>query len=529
MISALQNFLQKHHKWLLGLLLIIIIVAFVFTIGASPGIGRAKVKRTYFYGQDLSNVREISRIAENVTYAHLLENKDIAAARGSLDRLILRRIASIGLADEFEIPNPSAESLRKYMVSIPGFIDENGDFSRDHYASILEIFDRGGGGKERLKQILCENYRIREVEAMLAGSGVAFDGQVADYLARLFTEYDFLVATITGDGIKVDEDIGEVKMENFYKEHAGKYARPQMHSVSMVKFESKKFEGEIGIPTDEDLMAFFHENRASFAKNADFLDEREYVREAYINAKSTLLAYAAAENFVAELYGSDAELNGEKFARTIEKFGLKKEKIAPYSRKELPDVSGVSATYLLAACDLDAGRYYTDPCPAAFGCVVLFLEEKNEARALAFEEAKQLVRDDIVREKKMAAFTERIERLRREVIASSMAGNDIRSIFDGAAVKYESYEGISVSNAEKKSVDQLHKNALMSMGKTDMLRLVALNENEVLMLAITGRKIPTNETISKDDRSAAEAFFKNFHRNFLLDNFFAELIASIAH
>jgi hypothetical protein len=42
----LQNFLQKHHKLLFGTLLVIIVIAFVFTIGA-PGVGLRRIKHSY--------------------------------------------------------------------------------------------------------------------------------------------------------------------------------------------------------------------------------------------------------------------------------------------------------------------------------------------------------------------------------------------------------------------------------------------------------------------------------------------------
>ena len=39
MISWSQTILQKHNKWLFSILLVVIIIAFVFTIGNTPGIG----------------------------------------------------------------------------------------------------------------------------------------------------------------------------------------------------------------------------------------------------------------------------------------------------------------------------------------------------------------------------------------------------------------------------------------------------------------------------------------------------------
>ncbi|MDR2737778.1 MAG: SurA N-terminal domain-containing protein, partial [Puniceicoccales bacterium] len=207
MISFLQNLLQKHHKWLFSMLLFVIVVAFVFTIGASPGIGRPLTKRRYFYGQDLSNAAEMTTIAENAIYAGLLESKDAGFARSNLDFFVAKRIIALWLANEFGIPNPSSENLGKYMRAMAIFIDESGKFSADLYASVLEILRRNGNGEDRLKQILCENYKIREVEAMLAGNGIAFNWQVMSHLARTETEYDLIVATLRKEDCKINENV----------------------------------------------------------------------------------------------------------------------------------------------------------------------------------------------------------------------------------------------------------------------------------------------------------------------------------
>jgi hypothetical protein len=45
-----------------------IVIAFVFAIGAAPGIGRSKIKHSCFYKQDLANITEIKAIAENLLY-----------------------------------------------------------------------------------------------------------------------------------------------------------------------------------------------------------------------------------------------------------------------------------------------------------------------------------------------------------------------------------------------------------------------------------------------------------------------------
>jgi hypothetical protein len=382
------------------------------------------------------------------------------------------------------------------------------------------MFKRNGSGQEQLTQILCENYKIREVETMLAGDGIAFDGQVREYLLRQYTEYDFAVATIGRGDIKVDEEIGTVSMENFYKDHPGRYSQPRMHAVSMVKFESKDFMETVKQPEESELLTFFLENKDYFGENANFEELKDSVREVYANAQAMTMAYATAENFVGELYQNNVPLNGKEFEEILQKFGLKKEKIAAYSKKKLPSVNGVAATYLLNVCDLEGDRYYTDPCPATFGCVVLFLEGVKEARELTFDEAKPSIGEDIIREKKMAKFVNKIEQIRQEVIVALETGKDIAPIFKKSGIKYETFKGISLHNANENNVDELCRGAIASLRTNERLKLVALNEEEVMMFAVLGRKIPGDETISGKQFLETELLLKNFNRNFFLFNFF---------
>ena len=44
MISWIQRSFQQHFRIIFGILLAVTIISFIFTIGASPGIGRAGPK-----------------------------------------------------------------------------------------------------------------------------------------------------------------------------------------------------------------------------------------------------------------------------------------------------------------------------------------------------------------------------------------------------------------------------------------------------------------------------------------------------
>ena len=80
MISSLQNFLQKHHKLLFGTLLVIIVIAFVFTIGA-PGVGLRRIKHSYLYGRDISDTHEIEEMRRDVLCSAILCSANILLSK----------------------------------------------------------------------------------------------------------------------------------------------------------------------------------------------------------------------------------------------------------------------------------------------------------------------------------------------------------------------------------------------------------------------------------------------------------------
>ncbi|MDR2778718.1 MAG: peptidyl-prolyl cis-trans isomerase [Puniceicoccales bacterium] len=527
MISFLQNILQKHHKWLFGVLLFVVIIAFVFTIGAAPGIGRAKIKPHYFYNHNLANAAEMQKIAENVTYSGILERADINLIGKHLDFFVIRRIIALGLADEFQVPNPTTETLKQYIKTLPICLDDKGRFSADLYASLLEMFKRNTIGQDRLTEVLCEDYKIKEIESIIAGNGLVFDEQVISFLTKSQIEHNFTVATITPNDMIIDENISDTEMEKFYNDHPHQYTQPQMYAVSIIKFKSNDFVKTVPIPNEETLMTFFLENEGYFEKDSNFHDIKDRVFDAYIKAESTKIAYSKAEDFVNELYQNGVTLNSQAFKDILAKFAIEKEKIVPYSKKKLPNVNGIASTYLLEVCDLEGDRYYTDPCPATFGCVVLLLEHRKGAKELSLAEAKQAIGEDIIRERKLSKFTDKVENIRREVVDSLATDKNLPKIFTKHDLEFDTFEGISIGNMEEKQIDHLYMEALMSLKRSEHIKLMPIDDDKVLMFVVVDRKFPTNDIFSQAKRTEAASILKFLSKNFILTNFFDNQAARI--
>jgi hypothetical protein len=243
-----------------------------------------------------------------------------------------------------------------------------------------------------------------------------------------------------------------------------------------------------------------------------------------VKIEAMKMCNAASEDFVTELYRKNLAPNGEEFAEVLKKFGVKKEIVGTYQREMPPSVNGVGSVYLIAACDLGDERLYSDPYPATFGSVVLFLERKEAERKLELEEAIATVRNDMVNERMEAEFEGRVNRIRSEVLIAIECGRNVANVFERNGVPYEIYSGISVNNADEKDFDPLYKSVIAHIKQSENVKLTAVDGDEMLIFAVTGRKFKTSDSISQLERSETELKLRNSNKIFLLTDFFSNQI-----
>lgn len=509
MISFLQNILQKHHKWLFSILLVIIVIAFVFTIGAAPGIGNKRIQHRYFYGYDLNDRRSMDIIAENVMYSAILNQDDIDMTKHTLNIGMLRRMMLLGLADSFNVPLPSNETLSVYTRSLPVFLDDDGKFSADIYGAILEMFNRTGAGEDRLKQVLCEHWRIRCVEDAIIGKNDYINHQLEQFISEQYTEYDFSVLSIKNN-IKSDNIlISDDEIEREYSDNPTKYQQPEMFAVSMIKFDNSQFISQVQEPADDILIEYFHSNKEKFPDNATLEDIKDVVRESYIRSETIKMSAVTADNFIRELYDDNISLNSDSFNELLKKYNTQKEHVALYSRKKLPVVNGVNPRDLLMACNLDDERYFSDPCQTTFGACVLILEGKKPSRTLNIQEATPAIKELLAHDKKQQQFADHIEYLRQRV-----QNGDIENVCKEDGITHESFQNISLSNVAEQEIDTLYIRALASLNKNDKIRIMALNDDEVLLFCVTAVNERTISDLNSADVISARNTLCSSHNQF---------------
>lgn len=515
MISSLQNFLQKHHKLLFGTLLIIIVIAFVFTIGA-PGVGLRHIKHSYLYGRDLSDAHESDEMRRDVLCSAVLNGENLMMIQGNMSTFLFKRVIFLGMAEELGIPFPAEEDLKVYIRSLPAFVGDDGKFSKDLYSSFIDMFKKMGFDEDRISRIACEDFLIKQVKEALVGNGFISENMIRNSLKQYYDQYDFSVITVKNNEDTSNIDISDEEIVKEYNEHKGKYKQPEMFAVSMVKFENEKYEKLIPEPRNEELMAFFEENKENFEDGAKFIDIKPTVYDSYINAKAYKMAYADADSLVRELYDGNIALNSDEFKAALKKKNVNKENVALYSKKKLPSVNGISSTYLTSVCDLDETRYYTDPCPASFGYVVLFREGKKDECELTMEEARDTIKEVLSKRKSREIFVKKLENIRLNLLSKSC--EDTSKEFD---LQCENFPDISFANSEEKEINQMYLSAIGSLREEGEVAIYPMDENEVLMLKLLKKKGCILEKIPADDlRKTKDIMIAGNKEYFLMDFFF---------
>ena len=122
MISWIQITFQRHFRVIFFGLLAVLIVSFVFTIGAAPGIGqgdRQVQARTYF-DLNLSSPEDQARLNNDANLSIMLQAGFQNFSAAQLQEFALERYASLYLAERLNLPPPWRRGLQGILARSTG-------------------------------------------------------------------------------------------------------------------------------------------------------------------------------------------------------------------------------------------------------------------------------------------------------------------------------------------------------------------------------------------------------------------------
>ena len=161
----IQNRLIRHGRWIFISLLVIVVVAFVFTIGNTPGCttNRSNYVSENFYGYDLNSPIDRQALGQKTNLSLMLSTGRPAQNDRQFAELLPQRVALLHLTNQIGVPAPSVDELGAYLRSRPIFFGPEGQFSAEVFTRFSDNIESNPEmPKDIISTVLEEDYRIEQ-------------------------------------------------------------------------------------------------------------------------------------------------------------------------------------------------------------------------------------------------------------------------------------------------------------------------------------------------------------------------------
>jgi peptidyl-prolyl cis-trans isomerase D len=464
MISWIQRYFQTHFKIIFGVLLVVIIIAFVFTIGAAPGIGQAdrRVVHREFFGYNLALAGDRERLMGDAQLSIGLQ----FGAFGGVDDDQLRnyafhRAAALHLADEWKLPAATSDEVSESIRNLPIFAGPDGQFDPQAYAQFRDNLKTVPSGirESDIVRVLGDDVRAEKVNRLLAGPGYVSPGDVKSQLKRADTEWT--LATAAADYASFNPEINPTndQLVNFFEENAFRYEVPPRVVATHAEFLAADFLGRVSV-TEAEARAFYDANPARFPKPAeqkpadapaipditrpadnaaDFAAVRPQVEAVLRQERARRLAEQAASDLAVALFDSKVS-RGTSLHAFLAARNLEAKPLAPFTREQGPAELGGSREISEAAFRLNEVRFATEALPTPRGATILFWQETLPAHKPLFSTVRDQVAADYIESEKRRRFADLGRQIRSQIEDRVKAG----SSFEEAANQAAANAGIKI-------------------------------------------------------------------------------------
>ena len=533
MISWIQHHLIRHGRWIFLSLLALIIVAFVFTIGATPGCttDRSGYEENLYYGIDLNSPRESGVIIEKVRLSAFLDDQQIRGDEQFQSQLT-SRIALLHLAEEIGIPSPSQETLADYITTKDAFRGDNGEFSADSYTKFVDSVESNPLTSQGLTiVVLEEDYRINQIGSVLSGPGYLLPSQAIAQTQRNATELDLATAELNYADFTPEIAAEETELREYYDANTLRYEIPERIQASYVFFDLKGFAEKVPEPSEAELREHFISKQDGFVANFEstqsepaklvageeaeitkevntvtFSDVREAVTQSFLIQQETRLANEAAQGFAYTLYRDEIKRDSAAFVALLNDSNLSLTEIEPYT---LADASqrALSSELLESAFKLGGNRYYSDAYAVDGGFSVLLYEGRIAPEIPEFETVQSEVTKDYKIDEKRRLFNEKGESLQAELKTKIVEGIDFDEAAKALGLSTASFDTFSVQEAPR----ELSRSALqMAQGMQSGDVSPMLTSNGIGNFVYLANKTIPKITSDNEELKQAEDFLARY-------------------
>lgn len=445
MITWIQRNLQNKVFFLV--LLAIVIVAFVFTIGAAPGIGSAQSKtlRREFFGLNLASQEDQQRLFRDASLSIELQAGFAALEGERLQQYALERHAALHLADQLNLPPPSNSELEAYIRTLRIFANEQGRFERKRYVDFLDGLRTNPQLTEAdVSRVVLNDVRYRKVLELISGPGYVLPSDVVSQLVRSDAVWSLAIARLDPATINPDLTLTEEQITSFFEQNAFRYEIAPKVGVDFIEFPVETFLDQVTL-TETALRAHFEaqperfpkpaETSASFSLLVDGEDHFTAVKTDVENALRRQQATRLANQTVADLALAlfDEGITRDSLPSFLDARQLSLQAADPFDRSGPPPQLSGARQAVSEAFRLTPQRPFSDAINTQRGPALLVWRESIPARTPELTEVRQAVSDDLAESLRRDAFSAAGAALRTAIKTQLETGTAFESAANQAA------------------------------------------------------------------------------------------------
>jgi peptidyl-prolyl cis-trans isomerase D len=450
MITWIQRYFQHHFKTIFAVLLAVTIVSFIFTIGASPGIGRGdrRVVDRQFFGYNLSLQEDQQRLMGDAGLSVNLQLGGMGNLEADqVQNYAFQRAASLHLADEWHIPASTTVEVTDHIKTLRMFAGQDGQFDPKSYATFRDNLKTNSRGitEADIARVIADDVRAKKVQDLLAGPGYVLPGDIKLQLSRGDTSWTLATATADYKSYAPAIKPTEAELTKFFDDNSFRYEIPPSVVASYIDFSSLNYLASVTV-TEAEVRAFYDANPARFPKPAevkpaeakpdaapkvdpaaDFAAVRGLVESTLKLERANKLALKAASDVAVALY--EAKLDQAPAGPALEQFlaasKLTLKPLAPFTRENGPAELGGPGEIATEAFKLgkSGNKYISEALPAPIGAVLLVWRDLQPARKPALAEVREKVSTDYVENEKRKRFVELGKTIKAQLETRVKAGD----------------------------------------------------------------------------------------------------------
>ena len=288
MISKIRKY---QNSWLTKAILALTALSFMSLFGisgyvSSAGKNRAVIKVDNMeILQDEMNVKLQENIRKTQNMFGDAVTVDDEMRKDILAGLVKQNLTDMIIAREAQKENVSIsdELIQQIISSQPEFMDASGRFSPELLRRQLSYFDMS-------EQEYINDLRQSILSRHLVSSpveGIIFPQFMNRYVTRIENQqkiFDYI--SVNPAGLKIDRDISDEEIEQYYEDFAPQFEEAEKRDVSFIELKIADLTRNI-TPSDDEIKAFYQDNIADYV----IPEKREVLQMVFDNEAEAEAAY----------------------------------------------------------------------------------------------------------------------------------------------------------------------------------------------------------------------------------------------